>query len=164
GSYVIEAMKTGRIFKLHGNVINGGMITNLPPDCCAEGPLFVDRNGVHKTFVGDLPPQCAALNMTNINVQRLAVHAGLTGDPEAIVHACALDPLTSAVLTLKEIREMAAEMLEAEKQWMPQFAGKTIRPTPTIAIPADVKRADVPIDPALAIMARFGELAKGGGS
>ncbi|MBM3190374.1 MAG: alpha-glucosidase/alpha-galactosidase, partial [Chloroflexi bacterium] len=56
GSYVIEAMKTGRIFKLHGNVINGGMITNLPPDCCAEGPLFVDRNGVHKTFVGDLPP------------------------------------------------------------------------------------------------------------
>jgi alpha-galactosidase len=141
-------------------VINGGMITNLPPDCCAEGPIYVDRTGLHKTFVGDLPPQCAALNLTNINVQRLAVEAALTGDPEKIVHACALDPLTSAVLTLKEIREMVAEMLEAEKQWLPQFAGKTVRPTPTSVIPKDVKRAKVPIDPALAIFARFGELAQ----
>jgi alpha-galactosidase len=160
GSYVIEALETGRTFKLNGNVINGGMITNLPPDCCAEGPIFVDRTGLHKTFVGDLPSQCAALNLTNINVQRLAVEAAITGDPEKIVQACALDPLTSAVLTLKEIREMASEMLEAEKQWLPQFEGKTIRPTPTIVIPKDVKRAHVPIDPALAIFARFGELAK----
>lgn len=159
GSYIIEAMETGRTFKLNGNVINGGMITNLPPDCCGEGPIYVDRTGLHKTIVGDLPPQCAALNLTNINVQRLAVEAGLTGDPEHIVHACALDPLTSAVLTLKEIREMATEMLEAEKQWLPQFAGKSIRPTPTVSIPKDVKPANVPIDPALAIFARFGELA-----
>jgi len=71
-----------------------------------------------------------------------------------------MDPLTSAVLTLKEIREMAAEMLEAEKQWLPQFAGKAISPMPTIEVPADVERADVPVDPALAIMARFGELAQ----
>jgi len=160
GSYVIEALETGRTFKLSGNVINGGMITNLPADCCAEGPIYVDRTGLHKTIVGDLPPQCAALNMTNINVQRLTVEAALTGDPEHIVHACAMDPLTSAVLTLKEIREMAAEMLEAEKQWLPQFEGKTINPTPTIEIPADIERADVPVDPALAIMARFGELAQ----
>jgi len=82
----------------------------------------------------------------------------MTGDPERIVHACALDPLTSAVLTLRETREMAAEMLEAEKQWLPQFAGKTVNPTPTILIPANIKRAEVPVDPALAIMARFGEL------
>jgi alpha-galactosidase len=160
GSYVIEALETGRTFKLNGNVINGGMITNLPPDCCAEGPIYVDRTGLHKTFVGDLPPQCAALNLTNINVQRLAVEAALTGDPEHIVHACALDPLTGAVLTLKEIRDMVAEMLEAEKQWLPQFAGKTLRPTPIISIPKDVQRAKVPIDPALAIFARFGELAQ----
>jgi alpha-galactosidase len=64
------------------------------------------------------------------------------------------------VLTLKDIRDMAAEMLEAEKKWMPQFEGKSIRTTPTISIPKDVKRVDVPVDPALAIMARFGELSK----
>ena len=92
-----------------------------------------------RPFVGDLPSQCAALNLTNINVQRLTVEAALTGDPEKIVQACALDPLTAAVLTLKEIRDMAADMLEAEKQWLPQFAGKTIRPTPTIVIPKDVQ-------------------------
>ncbi len=160
GSYVIEALETGRTFKLNGNLINGGMIANLPSDCCAEGPLYVDRTGLHKTVVGDLPPQCAVLNLTNINVQRLAVQAALTGDPEYIVHACALDPLTGAVLTLKEIREMASEMLAAECQWLPQFAGKTIRPTPAIRILKDVRRAHVPVDPALAIMARFGELAK----
>jgi alpha-galactosidase len=136
------------------------MISNLPADCCAEGPMYVDRTGLHKTIVGDLPPQCAALNMTNINVQRLAVEAALTGDPEHIVQACALDPLTGACLTLQETREMASEMLVAEKGWLPQFEGKTIRPTPTIVIPPDVKRAVVPVDPALAILARFGELGQ----
>ena len=160
GSYIIEALETGRTFKLNGNVINGGMITNLPADCCAEGPVFVDRTGLHKTVVGDLPPQLAALNLTNINVQRLTVEAAISGDVEHIVHACAMDPLTSAVLTLKEIREMASEMLEVGRQWMPQFAGKSIRPTPTISIPKDVKRAQVPVDPALAILARFGELGQ----
>ncbi|HGJ66002.1 TPA: alpha-galactosidase [bacterium] len=160
GSYVIEALETGKTFKLNGNVINNGMITNLPADCCAEGPMFVDKMGIHKTIVGDLPIQCAMLNITNINVQKLAVEAAVTGDPEHIVHAIALDPLTSAVLTLKEIRDMSIEMLEAQKQWLPQFEGKTLKPTPTISIPKDVKRADVPVDPALAIMARFGELSK----
>ena len=160
GSYIIEAIETGRTFKLNGNVINGGMIANLPPDCCAEGPIYVDRTGLHKTIVGNLPPQCAALNLTNINVQRLAVEAALTGDPEHILHACALDPLSSAVLTLAEIRAMTSELLEAEKEWLPQFAGKELRPTPRISIPKDVQRARVPVDPALAIMARFGELGK----
>jgi alpha-galactosidase len=160
GSYVIEAMETGRTFKLNGNVTNGGMITNLPADCCAEGPVYVDSTGLHKTIVGDLPPQCAALNLTNINVQRLTVEAAISGNPEHIVHACALDPLTGAVLTLKEIREMVSEMLETEGQWLPQFKGKTLRPTPTISIPAQVEPAEVPIDPALAIFARFGELAE----
>jgi alpha-galactosidase len=160
GSYIIEAIETGKTFRLNGNVRNEGMIANLPADCCAEGPMYVDRLGLHKTMVGNLPSQCAALNLTNISVQRLAVEAAISGDPEQIVHACALDPLTAAALTLKEIRDMAADLLEAEREWLPQFAGKTIKPTPTIVIPTDVKRAPVPIDPALAIMARFGELAK----
>ena len=119
GSYIIEALETGRAFRLNGNVRNDGMIANLPADCCAEGPIFVDRLGLHKTMVGELPAQCAALNLLNINVQRLAVLAAISGDPELIVHACALDPLTAAVLTLREIREMAADMLEAEREWLP---------------------------------------------
>ena len=160
GSYIIEALECGRTFKLNGNVINGGMITNLPEDCCAEGPIYVDRTGLHKTVVGKLPSQCAALNLTNINVQRLAVEAATSGDPEHIVHACAMDPLTAAVLSLKEIREMTAQMLKAESQWLPQFAGKRIRPTPLINTPVGGQRAHVPVDPALAIMARFGELGK----
>jgi alpha-galactosidase len=160
GSYVIEAIETGRTFKLYGNVINGGMITNLPPDCCAEGPIFVDSTGLHKTVVGDLPPQCAAINLTQINWQRMTAEAALTGDVEHIVHACALDPLTAAVLPLPEIRDMASEMLEAQRQWLPQFEGKTIKPTPYISVPKDVVRAEVPLDPALAIMARFGELGQ----
>jgi alpha-galactosidase len=160
GSYIIEAMETGKTFKLNGNVRNEGMIANLPADCCAEGPMTVDRLGLHKTMVGDLPSQCAALNLLNINVQRLAVEAAISGDPEQIVHACALDPLTSAAMSRISFSVSAAELLEAERAWLPQFAGKAIRPTPTIVIPKDVKRAPVPIDPALAIMARFGELAK----
>jgi alpha-galactosidase len=160
GSYIIEAIETGDPFHFQGNVTNEAMIPNLPEDCCAEGPVYADGSGLHKVIVGELPPQCAALNLTNINVHRLTVEAALSGDPETIVHACALDPLTSAVLTLKETRDMASEMLEAQRQWLPQFEGKHIRPTPIISIPKDLKRAKVPIDPALAIAMRFGELTK----
>jgi len=158
GSYIIEAIETGKTFKFNGNVRNDGMIANLPSDCCAEGPIFADKAGLHRTIVGNLPPQCAALNITNINVQRLGVYAAKTGDPEAVVQGCALDPLTSAVLTLQETRDMVSEMLEAQKNWLPQFEGMTPRKTKTIVIPNDIKRAEVPIDPALAIFARFGEL------
>lgn len=74
------------------------------------------------------------------------------------MHACALDPLTTAVLTLKEIRDMAGDMLEAQRLWLPRFEGKKITPTPTISIPKDDKPAEVPVDPALIILARFEEL------
>lgn len=163
GSYIIEAIETGIPFHFQGNVINQGMIGNLPFDCCVEGPMYADANGLHKTIVGNLPSHLAALNLTNINVHRLTLEASLSGDPEGIVHACALDPLTSAALTLKEIREMASEMLETQRRWLPQFEGKSIRPAPTISIPKDVKRVEVPVDPALAIVARFDELAKKAG-
>lgn len=159
-SYILEALETGKVFKFNGNVRNDGMISNLPADCCAEGPVYADRTGLHRTLVGEIPPQCAALNMTNINVQRLAVLAAKTGDPETVVQACALDPLTGAALTLKEVRDMVGELLEAERQWLPQFEGKALRPAPVITVPEGIKRAEAPIDPALAIFARFGELAK----
>jgi alpha-galactosidase len=157
-SWIIEAVSTGRPFRFMGNVRNDGYITNLPADCCVEVPTFADDTGLRPTVVGALPPQCAAACMTNVNVQQLAAEAALTGDPEYLVHALALDPLTGAVCTLKEIRDMAIELLEAQRAWLPQFAGKQIRSVPTISIPADVQAIEVPLDPALAIHKRFGQL------
>jgi alpha-galactosidase len=159
-SHIIEAKETGEVFRLNGNVRNDGYITNLPQGCCVEVPIYVDRLGLHPTVVGNLPPQCAALNLTNVLVQGLTVEASFSGDPELIMQAVALDPLTSAVLTLREIRDMTAEMLEAERKYLPQFAGKKLNPVPTISIPPQVKRQDVPLDPALAIANRFGQLAR----
>ncbi|MEW6750314.1 MAG: alpha-galactosidase [Candidatus Latescibacterota bacterium] len=157
-SYLMEAVVTGRPFRLMGNVRNDGYITNLPDGCCVEVPTFADDTGVHPTTIGDLPPQCAALCRTNVNVQELAALAALEGDPETVVQAVAMDPLSAAVLTLKEIRDMCAEMLEAERAWLPQFEGLFIKPAPTIVIPPDVKPVSVPLDPALAVVHRFGEL------
>ncbi|NQU45146.1 alpha-galactosidase [bacterium] len=159
-SHIIEGHLTGAPFRLNGNVRNDGYITNLPGGCCVEVPCFVDRLGIHPTHVGDLPPQCAALNMTNVNVQGLAAQACLTGDPELLVQAVALDPLTAAVLTLQEIREMTHEMLEAQRQWLPQFKGRSVRMTRAIPVPKGIERVEVPVDPALAIANRFGKLAE----
>ncbi len=158
GSYIIEAVECNRMFKFNGNLKNNGMIQNLPDDCCAEMPVIADGTGLHPTFFGRLPEQCAALNLTNVNVQRLTVEAAITGNPEAVVWALALDPLTSAKLTLAEIREMATEMLIAEAEWLPQFKGRLPRSTPKVVEPAGTVRVDVPMDPALAISVRFGQL------
>ncbi len=157
-SWIMEAVTTGKPFRFMGNVRNDGLITNLPADCCVEVPTFADDTGLRPTVVGAIPPQCAAACMTNINVQTLITEAALSGDPEHIVHALAMDPLTAAVCTLKEIRDMATEMLGAQRQWLPEFQGKSIRPTPTINIPPNVKAIEVPLDPALAIHKRFGQL------
>ena len=159
-SRILEAHETDEIFRLNGNVRNDGYITNLPDGCCVEVPAYVDRTGLHPTVVGDLPSQLAALNMTNVLVQGLAVEAGMAGDPEKAMQSVALDPLTAAVCTLAEIREMVTEMLEAEADWLPQFEGRKPRPAPVIDIPKDVKRVEVPLDPALAIANRFGKLAE----
>lgn len=159
-SYILEAAETDNVFRLNGNVRNDGYITNLPQGCCVEVPVFVDSQGLHPVTIGDLPPQCAALNQSNVTVQQLAVEAALTGNPELAMQAIALDPLTSAVCTLREVRDMVREMLDAEKQWLPEFKGRDLPERPKVEIPADVKAVDVPLDPALAIANRFGELAK----
>lgn len=159
-SHIIEAKETGNVFRLNGNIRNDGFITNLPNGCCVEVPIYVDRTGLHPTVIGNLPPQCAALNMTNVLVQGLAVEASFTGDPELVMQAVALDPLTASVLTLDDIRKMVAEMMEAEEKYLPQFAGKRLRTVPAITVPKNVKRKEVPLDPALAIANRFGKLAK----
>lgn len=121
GSYIIEAMETNQPIRINGNVSNRGLIDNLPQGCCVEVPCLVDSNGIQPTAVGALPPQLAALNRTNINVQKLTVEAALEGEIDAVYHAVALDPLTAAVCTLPQIREMVDEMLEAQSQWLPQF-------------------------------------------
>jgi len=157
-SYIMEAVVTGKPFRLMGNVRNDGYITNLPQGCCVEVPTFADDTGLHPTVIGALPTQCAALCMTNVNVQMLAAEAALESDPESVVHSVAMDPLTSAVLTLGEIREMCAAMMEAQREWLPGFAGKSITPRPLISIPPDCQAVDVPLDPALAIGKRFGTL------
>jgi alpha-galactosidase len=159
-SHIIEALETGDIFRFNGNIRNDGYIANLPPGCCVEVPIYADRMGLHPTAVGMLPSQCAALNMTNVLVQGLTVEASFSGDPELVMQAVALDPLTAAVLTLAEIRALVAEMLAAQKDYLPQFAGKTLKPAPAIAIPKNVKRQAVPLDPALAIANRFVKLAQ----
>jgi alpha-galactosidase len=158
-SHIIEAKETGIPFKLNGNIRNDGFISNLPNGSCVEVPIYVDRTGLHPTHVGALPTPLAALNMTNVLVQGLSVEASLSGDTELLVQAVAMDPLTAAVLTLDEIRRMTSEMLEAERDWLPQFAGRKIRSVPIVSIPAGTKRQPVPTDPALAIANRFGKLA-----
>jgi alpha-galactosidase len=157
-SWIVEAVATGKPFRFMGNVRNDGYISNLPNGCCVEVPAFADDAGLHPTAIGALPPQCAAACQTNINVQMLTADAALTGDPEHIVHAMALDPLTAAVCTLKEIRDMSAEMLESQRAWLPEFANRKIKPAPMISIPKDCVPVDVPLDPALAIGKRFGTL------
>jgi len=122
GAAIIEATVTNQPTVIYGNVPNTGLITNLPQGCSVEVPCVVDGNGIRPCHIGELPPVLAALNRTNINVQDLTVRGSLAGDKEMIVHAIMLDPLTSAVCTLPQIRSMVGELFEAQKQWLPQFA------------------------------------------
>ena len=122
GSYIIESLETGRIYRGHFNVVNNGAISNLPDDCIVEVPGYVDANGINITRVGDLPLGPAACCMSNINVQRLAVEAAYRGDDLLLKQALMLDPLTGAVCTPPQIWQMADEMLIAEEKWLPQYA------------------------------------------
>jgi alpha-galactosidase len=122
GSQIINSVVTGRQIRVNGNVDNTGLITNLPSGCCVEVPCLVDRNGINSCYVGELPPQLAAINRTNVNVQSLIVESALNHDREAAYHAVMLDPLTSALLELQDIRKMVEEMFAAEKAWLPQYS------------------------------------------
>ncbi|MBC5627673.1 alpha-glucosidase/alpha-galactosidase [Clostridium sp. NSJ-6] len=120
-SYIIEAIATGKPYVFGGNVLNRGHITNLPNDCCVEVPCVADRSGITPTYVGELPMQLAALNQTNVNVQKLTVQAALTKKKEYIYYAALLDPHTSSELTIDEIKALVDEMLEAHKEWLPEY-------------------------------------------
>ena len=159
-SYILEAIETGNPFHFNGNVMNNGFITNLPRNAAVEIPMYADKTGLHPAAVGDIPPHLAAMNQSNLSVQSLAAKAAINGDPELAFWAVAMDPLASAVLTLKEIRDMAIEMFDAQKQWLPQFEGKKLRKIDHIDVPANTVPAPVPIDPALSINSRFGKLGQ----
>ena len=157
-SWILESLTTGRYFRFQGNIMNRGFITNLPGDCCVEVPVFADSNGLHPSSVGDLPAALAAMNQSNVMVQKIAVEAALTGDPELAVAAIAMDPLTSSVLTLKQIRDMTIELFDAEQSFLPRFGTRRPRKVHAIGIPEGTKAVDVPLDPALAVANRFGKL------
>lgn len=114
-SRIMEAVVTGVPYKIGGNVLNTGLIDNLPSDACVEVPCLVDGSGVSPTHVGRLPVQCAAMNMTNINVQLLTIEAAVTGDMQHVYQAAMLDPHTGAVLTPDEIVKMCDELRAAHE-------------------------------------------------
>jgi alpha-galactosidase len=120
-SYIINALQTGNIFRFNGSVLNEGIIENLPYGCCVEVPCYAEKGNIRPARVGYLPPQCAALNKLNINVQELAVEAAVKRKKSLVYQAIVLDPLTSAVLSLEEIKNMVDEMFEKEKEYLPVF-------------------------------------------
>lgn len=120
-SYIMEAMLTDVPYRIHGNVMNTALITNLPQDAVVEVPCLVDRNGVNPCHVGNLPQQLAAINRTNINVQLVTVEAALTKKKDLIYNAAMLDPHTSSELTIDEIISLCDDLIAAHGDWLPQY-------------------------------------------
>jgi alpha-galactosidase len=119
-SVIINSIETGEPSVIYGNVRNTGLITNLPADICVEVPCVVDFTGVNPTHVGEVAPQCAALNRTFSNVCDLTVRAVLEGRRDHVTHAAMLDPNTAATLTLDQIDALVAEMLDAYADMLPE--------------------------------------------
>jgi alpha-galactosidase len=117
----MEAVITGVPYKIGGNVLNTGLIDNLPSAACVEVPCMIDKNGVNPCHVGRLPVQCAAMNMTNINVQLLTIEAAVTKDRDYIYRAAMLDPHTAAELNMDDIRKMCDELIAAHGDYLKDF-------------------------------------------
>ena len=120
-SYIIDAVVNNNKFTVYGNVMNNGLIENLPSNCCVEVPCIVDDKGFYPQKIGRLPEQLSALMRTNINVQILTAEAALTKKREHIYHAAMLDPLTSSHLSIDEIYALTDEMLEAHADYLPKY-------------------------------------------
>ena len=120
-SYIMEAMETNVPYKIGGNVLNTGLITNLPQEACVEVPCLVDASGVQPCYVGKLPEHLAALNRTNINVQLLTIEAAMTLKKENIYYAAMLDPHTSAELSIDDIVSLCDDLIEAHGDWLPKY-------------------------------------------
>ncbi|MGI5958695.1 MAG: alpha-glucosidase/alpha-galactosidase [Massiliimalia sp.] len=120
-SYIMEAMVTNTPYKIGGNVLNTGLIDNLPADACVEVPCLVDAMGIHPCHVGRLPVQCAGMNMTNINAQLMTIQAAVTKKREDIYRAAMLDPHTAAELSIDDIVAMCDELIEAHGDYMKDY-------------------------------------------
>ncbi|MCL4217889.1 MAG: alpha-glucosidase/alpha-galactosidase, partial [Candidatus Hydrogenedentes bacterium] len=120
-SSIMNAVETGEPYTFGGNVLNRGLITNLPEDCCVEVLCVADRNGITPTHFGALPPQCAALTRTNVNVQEVTIEAALTGKRDHIYQAAMLDPHTAAELTVDEIVSLCDELIDAHGGYLPAY-------------------------------------------
>lgn len=119
---IMEAVVTGNPDQIGGNVLNTGhLITNLPEDACVEVPCLVNASGIHPCHVGRLPVQCAAMNMTNINVQLLTIEAAYTRKKEHIYQAAMLDPHTGSELDIETIKKMVDELIEAHGSYLPEY-------------------------------------------
>lgn len=121
-SHILEALETGRTYRGHFNVKNGGVIRNLPADCIIESPGFVDRFGINMVEGITLPDACAATCSASVNVQRMGMKAAITGDVELLKQSVLHDPLVGAICTPEEVWQMVDEMLVAQAQWLPQYA------------------------------------------
>ena len=115
-SHIMEAIMTNTPYRIGGNVINHGLISNLPDEACVEVPCLVDRAGIHPTYIGDLPLQLAAMNASNIYPQMLAIEAAVTGDRQKVYQAAMMDPHTGATLSTDEIVAMCDELLDAHEK------------------------------------------------
>jgi alpha-galactosidase len=122
GAYIIDSMTTGTRRVIYGNVPNRGLIDNLPQGCCVEVACLVDAVGLRPISYGSLPPACAALNTVQVNVQSLAVRAALEGDRSLVYAAVALDPLSGALLSLPQLRQMVDKLFDVERPWLGAFA------------------------------------------
>ena len=120
-SYIMESITTGSVFKIGGNVLNTGLIDNLPSDACVEVPCLVDNTGIHPTHVGRLPVQLAALDMTNINAQLMTIEAARTRKIESIYQAAMLEPHTAAELNIDDIVKMCDELIAAHGSYMEMY-------------------------------------------
>ena len=121
-SRIMEAIVTGNPYSIGGNVLNTGhLITNLPENACVEVPCLIDGYGVHPCHVGALPVQCAAMNMTNINVQLLTIEAAATRKKEHIYQAAMLDPHTGSELDIDTIKKMVDDLIEAHGDYLPKY-------------------------------------------
>lgn len=121
-AYIINALQGGEPFEFNGNVRNTGLVTNLPQDACVEVPVWASRKGLSPVHVGALPSSCAVLTNLTSMVEEMAVEGALTGNARLIFQAIAHDPLTAAVLSLDEIKQMVQEMFNQNKQYLPHFA------------------------------------------
>ncbi|MFC1736428.1 alpha-glucosidase/alpha-galactosidase, partial [Candidatus Hydrogenedentota bacterium] len=88
GMHIMHALETGNVYRMNLNVMNDGMITNLPDGYCVEVPCTTDRTGIHPHSVGALPIHLAALCHGVADMQRLAADAFLEKDLKKALYAC----------------------------------------------------------------------------